>query len=80
MLKADSKSTTVTRRRKPAKVPQTVRMQFPGSDKEYVCAFIDGPSDIGMIAILNHDAAELSRIVAGLAAFRAQAAARLAAR
>jgi hypothetical protein len=64
--------------RQPA--PQTVRMQFPGSDQEYVCAFVDGPSDIGMIAILNHDAAELGRIVAGLAAFRAQAAARAAAR
>jgi hypothetical protein len=63
---------------KPA--PQTVRMQFPGSDQEYICAFVDGPSDIGMIAILNHDAAELDRIVAGLAAFRAQAAARAAAR
>lgn len=62
---------------KPA--PQTVRMQFPGSDQEYVCAFVDGPSDIGMIAILNHDAAELDRIVAGLAAFRAQAAVRAAA-
>ena len=56
-----------------AKAPQTVRMQFPGSDQEYVCAFVDGPSDIGMIAILNHDAGELDRIVAGLAAFRAQA-------
>jgi hypothetical protein len=62
-----------------AKAPETVRMQFPGSDQEYVCAFIDGPSDIGMIAILNHDAAELGRVVAGLAAFRAQAAARAAA-
>ncbi len=66
---------------KPAKpVPQTVRMQFPGSDQEYLCAFVSGPSDIGMIAILNHDAAELDRIVAGLAAFRAQAEGRAAAR
>jgi hypothetical protein len=47
MLKATSQNKPIpTRRRnrpaaKPA--PQTVRMQFPGSDQEYVCAFVDGP-------------------------------------
>ncbi len=81
MSQISKQNKTIPARRKAAKpTPQTVRMQFPGSDKEYVCAFVSGPSDIGMIAILNHDAAELDRIVAGLAAFRAQAEAHAAAR
>jgi hypothetical protein len=52
-------------------------IEFGWSKQKWVASFVPGPTDIGMVVLLHHDAAELERVVAGLLAFREKAAAQL---
>ncbi len=70
-------NTIPARRRKPAAAPQVMPIEFGWSDEKWVASFVPGPTDIGMVVLLHHDAAELERVIAGLVAFRKQARARL---
>jgi hypothetical protein len=45
-------------------------IEFGWSKQKWVASFVPGPTDIGMVVLLHHDAAELERVVAGLLAFR----------
>jgi hypothetical protein len=58
-------------------LPTVMPIEFEWSADRWVATFVPGPSDIGMIVILHHDAAELERVVAGLVAFREKAAGRV---
>jgi len=73
MSQATQVVTTIpTRRRRSVAAPVVMPIEFDWSEDRWVASFVPGPTDIGMVVLLHHDAAELERVVAGLLAFRKQ--------
>jgi hypothetical protein len=63
--------------KRPPKAAAVMPIEFGWSKQKWVASFVPSPTDIGMLVLLHHDAAELERVVAGLLAFREKAAAQL---
>jgi hypothetical protein len=73
MSQAIQTVTTIPRRRRRAVAPVVMPIEFGWSKQKWVASFFPGPTDIGMVVLLHHDAAELKRVVAGLVAFQESA-------
>jgi hypothetical protein len=70
MSQAIQTVTTIPGRRRRGVAPVVMPIEFGWSKQKWVASFVPGPTDIGMVVLLHHDAAELERVVAGLLAFR----------
>jgi hypothetical protein len=77
MSQAIQTVTTIPGRRRRAVASVVMPIEFGWSKQKWVASFVPGPTDIGMVVLLHHDAAVLERVVAGLLAFREKAAAQV---
>jgi hypothetical protein len=73
MSQAIQTVTTIPRSRRGAVAPAVIPIEFGWSKQKWVASFFHGPTGIGMVVLLHHDAAELKRVVAVLVAFQERA-------